>query len=596
MTAKELAQLLARQAENVCRLLLPNGKRNGHEWQVGSTFGEAGKSLCVRISGDKAGVWSDFADSGKGGDLLDLWREVRGIPLKEAITEVKAHLGVFESNLHTHKAVFEKPKKPPCQSPKNRVMEYLKNERKLSENTIRAYKVAEQNEFIVFPSIRDGELIRYKLRSIDDKHNCKTSLNSEPCLFGWQAIPDNAREVVICEGEIDAMSWYQLGYPALSVPNGAQGLTWIEHEYNSLERFDKIYLSMDMDDAGQKVVPEIVERLGRERVRVIDLPLKDANELLQSGFTSVMANGIILKAKTVDPSELRNAADFVDKVINEFYGTDTNGFYLPWEKSIGKIKCRYGETILLSGINKHGKSQAIGNIALGAIAQGEKACIASFEFKPEKWLKRLTRQAACLSMPTKEYIRAVHDWYRPKLWVFNVVGKSKIDKMFEVFSYARKRYGITMFVIDNLQKLDIDVEDNSAVKNFVERLTDFNIEHDCVSFLIHHQRKGHDESYSGKMGVKGSGSLTDLVDTILIWFRNKEKEKKRHDAEMVKGEFDESLEPDAFLYCEGQRNGDDEPTYGFWFDRESTQFVEYHGQRPKRYVNYSIVRDEDIAI
>lgn len=38
---------------------------------------DAGQSLGVNLSG-KAGVWRDFADNAKGGDLIDLIQAVRG--------------------------------------------------------------------------------------------------------------------------------------------------------------------------------------------------------------------------------------------------------------------------------------------------------------------------------------------------------------------------------------------------------------------------------------------------------------------------------------------------------------------------------------
>lgn len=72
MNAKELSAELSRRAADVAAYLLPNGKKHGPEWRVGSADGEAGKSLSVRIGGDRRGVWSDFA-TGEGGDLLDLF-------------------------------------------------------------------------------------------------------------------------------------------------------------------------------------------------------------------------------------------------------------------------------------------------------------------------------------------------------------------------------------------------------------------------------------------------------------------------------------------------------------------------------------------
>ena len=93
MNAQELSRLLAGRAESVAAYLLPSGKRSGSEWRVGSADGASGKSLSVRVKGDKAGVWSDFA-TGQGGDLLDLWCAVRGCSVSDAMRDAKQWAGV----------------------------------------------------------------------------------------------------------------------------------------------------------------------------------------------------------------------------------------------------------------------------------------------------------------------------------------------------------------------------------------------------------------------------------------------------------------------------------------------------------------------
>jgi twinkle protein len=208
------------------------------------------------------------------------------------------------------------------------------------------------------------------------------------------------------------------------------------------------------------------------------------------------------------------------------------------------------------------------------------------EFKPRKWLKRLTRQASALKKPAPDYIRAIHQWYHDKLWVFDVTGTAKVEKMLETFIYARKRYGVTTFVIDNLQKCGIAMSDDDVVKDFIDRLTDIAKEYDCTIFIVHHMRKGADESNQGKMGIKGSGAISDMTDTIIIWWRNKKKEASRAKAASNNEEFDETESPDCFMFCEGQRNGESEPTIGLWFDPTSNQYVEHYGKKPTQYVEF----------
>lgn len=93
MTATELSALLAARAEQVCQHLLPGGRSTGGNWVIGGTDGERGKSLHVQLTGSKAGVWLDFS-TGEKGDMLGLWRAVRGINLKDAYREAAQYLDI----------------------------------------------------------------------------------------------------------------------------------------------------------------------------------------------------------------------------------------------------------------------------------------------------------------------------------------------------------------------------------------------------------------------------------------------------------------------------------------------------------------------
>lgn len=76
--ASDLADRLARHAEAVCRQYLSAGRRSGNHWIVGDTGNSKGRSLFVRLTGPRAGRWSDAA-TGQYGDLLDLIRETCGL-------------------------------------------------------------------------------------------------------------------------------------------------------------------------------------------------------------------------------------------------------------------------------------------------------------------------------------------------------------------------------------------------------------------------------------------------------------------------------------------------------------------------------------
>lgn len=599
MRAQEASRLLAQQAEDIAKLLLPNGKRVGNEWQVGSVNGEAGKSLGVRLSGEKSGIWCDFA-TGDSGDLLDLWVKTQNITLHEAITRAASHLRITPPQFIAHKpAQFIRPKQEykvlELHSP---VMNYLTEKRGLSIETLNAFRIGEKEDQIVFPYWRDKLILtKYlKLERPAGKKLMSVESNCEPCLFGWHLIPNAARSVIICEGEIDAMTLYQYGLSALSVPFGSGSGNkhrWIEYEFNRLSIFDEIYLCLDNDEKGLIATQVLTERLGRHRCRIVTLPHKDANECLLNGLTSEQIKKFIQEARTCDPDELKSANQFVEQVIEQFYPLPNAhlGYHPPWEKAKGNIIFRPAELSVWTGINGHGKSQFLGHVILGCMKQGAKVCIASLELQPKILLMRLTKQAGSLPKPTKEFIRAIHKWYENKLWIFDLLGTAKSKRLLDVFRYARQRYGIDTFVIDSFMKLGIAEDDLNAQKALIEELCDFKNEHNCHVHIVVHPRKPENElKPPGKLDCKGTGAISDLADNCFSVWRNKEKEnalRLSHDQPMIRSDLIKlKNEEDCCWTCDKQRNGEWEGAFSLWFHNQSLQYLSSPEEEPFQFVEF----------
>lgn len=599
MKAKDISNRLAERAESVARYLLPKGKRMGNEWRVGNVNGDLGDSLSICVTGDKVGLWHDFA-TGEGGDLLELWCLNRKINLQQAMSEAKQWLGVPEYNFVSQ--VVKRYVRPNALMWMNKkinqaVSDYLKNERKLTEEIITKFKIGAENRYILFLYWRDDELIQVKRLHLDRPDNKKQILveaDCEPCLFGWDAVNRNSRTITLCEGEIDAMTLHQYGVNALSVPFGAGAggkHKWLEFEFDRLALFDEIYLCFDQDEAGQKAVEDLIDRLGRHRCRIVTLPYKDPNECLQKGLTTNEIQNCFHQARTCDPIELKSASEFMGQVVNEFYPSDgiKLGINPPWQKAIGKIMFRPDELSIWTGINGHGKSQLLGQIILSSMLQHAKVCVASLELKPKRLLMRLTRQATTLEVPSIEYIQAVHEWYQDKLWIFDLVGNTKTERLLDVFLYARQRYGVDTFVIDSLMKCGIAEDDYKSQKIFIEQLCDFKNQHECHIHIVMHPRKGFDETRPpGKLDIKGTGAITDLADNCFTVWRNKSKEEKLRIVNQIN---DQSIadQPDCLLICDKQRNGDWEGKISLWFDPKSYQFLNYSSQKPVKYVDFSIL-------
>ena len=153
-------------------------------------------------------------------------------------------------------------------------------------------------------------------------------------------------------------------------------------------------------------------------------------------------------------------------------------------------------------------------------------------------------------------MRQIHDWYGGKLWLFDLVGTAKGDRLVEVMTYASKRYGVTVFVVDSLSKCGISEDDYRGQKAFVEQLSDFTKKTESHVHLVAHPRKGEDENQApGKLDIKGTGAITDMADNVFTVWRNKRKTEKIADMERKGEEIPDELKdkPDCLITCSKQR-------------------------------------------
>ena len=583
MNAKELSARLAEDAAGIASMLLPNGRKHGAEWKAGSTAGDAGHSLSVRLSGDKRGVWSDFA-TGESGDLLDLWAAARGVPLAEAMRAAKDYLGVTEAMPSRERRPYARPEKPRCTKPKDTVLLWL-HARGIEDRTIDAFQVAAASgDVVVLPYVRDGELVNVKHRSVVDKSKMWQAKEAEPCLFGWQTVGPTTREIAITEGEFDAMALWQVGIEALSVNQGAGNHQWIDNDWERLERFSKIFLCFDDDAAGKKGVAEVARRLGEDRCYVVTFPEKDANDYLKAGATLEAFRACFARARTFDPVELVRASAFEDELVREFYPAEgeERDPVLRLGNDQRWFRFRGGEISVWTGFNGHGKSQMLGQVGLGLLAQGHSICIFSGEMQPARLLKRMTRQATGFAEPAVPFIRKVARWFDDRLWLFNLTGSADSERLLAVFTYAVRRYGIRTFFIDSLMMIADVPEDGKgcleAQRQFMRKLADFAKRFDAHVHLVAHPRKAQDEKTGpGKQDTAGSGKITNMADNHWsVWANLRDENVEPDDA------------PDAYLELNKQRNGDSQHRkLWLWYDSKSQQYRSVRSARPQQFVEWS---------
>ncbi|WP_455476876.1 toprim domain-containing protein [Bartonella sp. B41] len=642
-TIFEIKQKLSSRAGSVAEMLLPQGQKCGNNWIIGNIRGETGQSLSVCLSGNKAGLWYDFAE-GHGGDLLDLWCAVKGISLLKALEEARSYLNLTRPKpFMTPNRSYRRPKIPAGTTSQNFVKNYLHKERRIPLDILKRYRIKEDGEKIIFPFYKpDGTLALVKERLAQAGAKAKpTASQCEPILFGWQAFiieehPDTTMEfpytqlektfpsaksqnisrkqssisasqqntrtnlpivsknrtIVITEGEIDALSLAAYGYPTVSVPfGGGTGgkQNWIENEFDHLEPFETIFLATDMDKAGEEAAHEIASRLGRHRCYRVELPHKDANDCLTANVNSATIAAAFSSAKSFAPTGLRRASEYKDQIIKLFWPTPEQhlGYTVPYPKLNGKLYFRPAELTLWSGASGAGKSQLLSDCIPHWIAQKSRLCLASLEMKGEQSLRRLTKQTGGLEQPTQDMIERILHFLDEGLIIYEHVGKSNIETLLDVFDYCRARYGCDQFIIDSLMRLGIASDDYAGQEQVIYKMVDWAILNAVHIHLVAHARKSSlDKDIPGTEDIKGASEIgANAFNIITIW-RNRSLEDKICAALRAEEKADLTKRPGVIINIAKQRSGDFEGKIGLWFDPQTYRYrcSSTHPIYPRRYV------------
>lgn len=280
-------------------------------------------------------------------------------------------------------------------------------------------------------------------------------------------------------------------------------------------------------------------------------------------------------------ADVRKASEFFAAVKESFHTAPgvLAGVPTQWASIRDDLRFRGGEVTLWAGVNGHGKSGVIGQVALAFMAQNERVCIASMEMPPEQTLRRMARQGSGQGTPADQYLDEMEAWTDDRLWIYNHLGTVQRDRMLAVARYCSRELGVGHIVIDSLMKCGIAPDDYAGQKSFVDALCSLARDTGLHIHLVHHIRKGEKETNApDKFDIKGAGEITDLVDNVLIIHRNKRKEQALASPELKPGEREKfEAQADTLLICAKQRHHTWEGRVRLWFDPLSLQFCDQPG-------------------
>ena len=411
--------------------------------------------------------------------------------------------------------------------------------RGISQGTLKKMKIYSDREFmpqhnkecevICFPYFIENELINVKYRA--GGKTFKMVKDAELIFYNFNCIADN-QEIIICEGEFDALTFIECGFPnAISVPNGAGAidLTYLDNYIDNFEHVKTFYIASDFDEPGIKLRNELVRRLGYERCKIVTYNgCKDANELLckENRFAVERA---IREAREVPMIGAYSFED-IDEAFEKFY---MNGVSRGTEMGISEIdECLRWETGRLAvwtGIPSHGKSAFVDFVSVKMnIRHGWKTLFYSPENHPlethlEKMAKLLSGKEVSQWTFTREERDKVVRYIWDNFYILIPHENTTHETILERAKMYVKKCGIKQLVIDPYNCLEhkysaLDGE-TKYISRFLDDLTRFAKQYDILIHLVAHPRKITEKPINDKEKGANVPSMYDIAGSA--HFHNK---------------------------------------------------------------------------
>lgn len=398
-------------------------------------------------------------------------------------------------------------------------------------------QVGKEVNTIMFGYYLRGTLVNIKYR--DSKKNFKLYKGAQKIFYNIDSIV-GSEYCVIVEGEIDAMSFHEVGVKhVVSVPNGftATGqvnMDYLEDLYSYFEDKTKIYLCVDNDEAGENGKKELIRRFGSDKVWLCDLKdTKDANEYLIKYGKDALRK--VIEDATPCPIENVLRVEDMANDLDDFYKNGIkNGYKIGLEGFDDIFSTYTKQFIVVTGFPSSGKSDFVDQMTIGYnMMYGWKTAYASTENYPQylhvdKLVRKLYGRTPEYADTQKDDWKACVDHVNKNFYFIDFEEGYDIDKVLQKAEELVKRAGIRCLVIDPYNKIrdkkNLSLSITDYTNMYLNKVDNFCKKNDVICILVAHPTKPQNDK--GKLleptfyDVKGGGEFYDMSPHGLLVHRD----------------------------------------------------------------------------
>ena len=424
-------------------------------------------------------------------------------------------------------------------------------DRRITEQTARKYRTKiKTNGSIISHHYyeyynTEGSHVATKVRQVEGKRIWSQGDMTDALLFGQNLFKSGGKYITITEGEIDAMSTYEMlgsKWAVVSIKNGVQSAVQnCKQHLEYLNTFENVVVCFDNDKPGIEASQKVAQLFEPNKCKIVRLEHKDPNEYQKMGKAKDFIQNW-WSAEAYTPAGIMNLSKLGESLYDE---KDCETIPYPWsamnEKTYGM---RTGELVTFTSGAGMGKSSImrelmhhilrnsgdnIGILALEESTKNTAFNIMSVEANERLYIKEIRNKFS------REQL---NKWQEDtigsgRFFAFDHFGSIGNDEILSRIRYMAKSLDCKWIFLDHLSILvsgQDDGDERKSIDVLMTKLRSLVEETGVGLLLVSHLRRpsgdlGHENGKEVTLShLRGSASIAHLSDSVIALERNQQAE------------------------------------------------------------------------
>lgn len=408
-----------------------------------------------------------------------------------------------------------------------------------------------------YPTTQDGQIVGYKIREVPKNFYSKGRTGADCELFMQFKFNRGGKYILITEGELDALSAYQMlseynksknsdfETAVVSPTTGAQSHKQIAAQYKFFDTFDQIIVCYDNDKAGKEATEKLLTVLPKGKVKIMQMRFKDPNEYLEKGDARAFLSDFY-NAKSYVPVGVMASTEIYQRMLEQ---TAQEKIELP--PVFSKLNEMLGGGLSLghcytcSGVTGGGKTSLTNEMIYHWIFNSPYTVgVVSLELSASQYgealLSRHLHNKLAKMQPAEKMVYLKSDKVKeaakelferpdgtPRFMLVDD-RDSSLEQLQETIEEMVICSGVRLVIADPWTDIAVDglsVDEQAVAMKWIKSMIK---SHNCSFFLINHVRKsqsGQKDQSSGAMisesDIMGSSSIMKSSSANILLIRNK---------------------------------------------------------------------------